>query len=61
MPSWRDLRKFCERDGWDLYKETDHYYYRRDDETGGAVSRHNRKYLAALKSANIFYGFIQIL
>ena len=34
MPSWRDLRKFCERDGWDLYKDTDLYYYRRDDETG---------------------------
>jgi len=27
MPSWRDLRRFCERDGWNLYKDTDHYFY----------------------------------
>ena len=33
MPSWRDLRKFCERDGWILYKDTDHYFYRKDDES----------------------------
>jgi hypothetical protein len=29
MPSWRDLRRFCEHDGWMLYKDTDHYYYRK--------------------------------
>jgi hypothetical protein len=29
MPSWRDLRQFCERDGWELYKDTDHYFYRK--------------------------------
>ncbi len=29
MPSWKELRRFCERDGWELYKETDHYYYRK--------------------------------
>lgn len=29
MPSWRDLKRFCERDGWELYKHTDHYYYRK--------------------------------
>ena len=35
MPSWKDLKRFCERDGWELYKDTDHYYYRKvdDDET----------------------------
>ena len=22
MPSWKDLKRFCESDGWELYKET---------------------------------------
>lgn len=34
MPSWRDLRRFCESDGWELYKDTDHYFYRKDDISG---------------------------
>jgi len=34
MPSWRDLRRFCERDGWDLYRDTDHYFYSKDDDNG---------------------------
>jgi len=34
MPSWRELRRFCERDGWELYKDTDHYFYRKDDYNG---------------------------
>ena len=29
MPSWRDLRRYCQRDGWELYRETDHYFYRK--------------------------------
>ncbi|MGI6125288.1 MAG: type II toxin-antitoxin system HicA family toxin [Acetivibrionales bacterium] len=29
MPSWKDLKRFCERDGWELYKTTDHWYYRK--------------------------------
>ena len=29
MPSWKDLRRYCERDGWELYRETDHCYYRK--------------------------------
>jgi hypothetical protein len=29
MPSWKDLKRFCERDGWELYKATDHWYYRK--------------------------------
>lgn len=29
MPSWRDLKRFCDRDGWELYKTTDHFYYRK--------------------------------
>ena len=25
MPRWKELKRFCDRDGWELYKETDHY------------------------------------
>jgi len=28
------LRRFCERDGWTLYKETDHYFYRKIADDG---------------------------
>jgi len=34
VPSWRDLRNFCNNDGWDLYKDTDHYFYRKEDDNG---------------------------
>ena len=34
MPSWRDLRKFCENDNWELYKGTDHYFYRKEEDNG---------------------------
>ena len=34
MPSWKDLRRFCERDGWKLYKDTDHYFYRKESADG---------------------------
>ena len=26
MPKWNELKRYCERDGWELYKETDHYF-----------------------------------
>lgn len=29
MPSWKELKRYCDRDGWELYRETDHYYYRK--------------------------------
>ncbi|HHV17051.1 MAG TPA: type II toxin-antitoxin system HicA family toxin [Gelria sp.] len=29
MPSWKELKRFCEKDGWDLYKQTDHWYYQK--------------------------------
>ena len=29
MPKWKELKRFCERDGWELYKSTDHYFYRK--------------------------------
>ena len=34
MPAWKDLKRFCERDGWELYKDTDHYFYRKDGADG---------------------------
>ena len=34
MPSWRDLKRFCERDGWELFSDTDHYFYRKPDDEG---------------------------
>jgi hypothetical protein len=34
MPSWRELRRFCENDGWEMWKKTDHYYYRKRDADG---------------------------
>ncbi|TRY25828.1 type II toxin-antitoxin system HicA family toxin [Brevibacillus sp. LEMMJ03] len=29
MPSWKELKRFCENDGWELYKKTDHFFYRK--------------------------------
>ena len=29
MPTWRELKRFCEKDGWKLYKNTDQYYFRK--------------------------------
>ena len=34
MPSWKDLKRFCDRDGWVLYKDSDHYFYRKEDNDG---------------------------
>ena len=34
MPRWKELKRFCERDGWELYKNTDHYYFRKRNEDG---------------------------
>lgn len=34
MPRWKELKRFCDRDGWELYKDTDHYFYRKIDEDG---------------------------
>lgn len=34
MPNWRELKRFCENDGWEMYKETDHYFYRKIDGDG---------------------------
>ena len=37
MTSWRELKRFCERDGWELYKDTDHYFYS-DNPANNAVA-----------------------
>ncbi|MBR1437321.1 MAG: hypothetical protein IJ587_02170 [Synergistaceae bacterium] len=29
MPTWKELKRFCDKDGWECYKITDHYYYRK--------------------------------
>ena len=29
MPSWKELKRYCNRDGWELYKSTDHDFYRK--------------------------------
>jgi len=29
MPKWKELKRFCEKDGWELYKNTDHFFYRK--------------------------------
>ena len=34
MPRWKELKKFCDNDGWELYKDTDHYFYRKKLEDG---------------------------
>ncbi|HHZ01371.1 MAG TPA: type II toxin-antitoxin system HicA family toxin [Tissierellia bacterium] len=34
MPSWRELKRFCENDDWELYKSTDHYFYKKVMEDG---------------------------
>ena len=34
MSSWKELKRFCENDGWELYKTTDHYFYRKIDASG---------------------------
>lgn len=34
MPSWKELKRFCENDGWILYKDNDHYHYRKIENDG---------------------------
>ena len=38
MPSWKELKIFCERDGWELYKTTDHFFFRKRLENGDILS-----------------------
>lgn len=35
MPTWKELKRFCERDGWEPYKTgADHFYFRKRDDDG---------------------------
>jgi hypothetical protein len=34
MPKWKEIKRFCENDGWEMYKETDHYFFQKLDDTG---------------------------
>lgn len=29
MSNTKEHKRFCEKDGWELYKTTDHYHYRK--------------------------------
>ena len=29
MPTWSELRRYLNRNGWELWKSTDHDYYRK--------------------------------
>ncbi|MDE7416172.1 MAG: type II toxin-antitoxin system HicA family toxin [Lachnospiraceae bacterium] len=42
MPGWKELKRFCDKDGWELYKNTDHYYYRKYTETGIRMTKVSR-------------------
>jgi hypothetical protein len=34
MPTWKELKRFCEKEKWELYKQTDHYFYRKTEADG---------------------------
>lgn len=34
MSNSKNHKRFCEKDGWELYKQTDHYFYRKLKEDG---------------------------
>ena len=38
MPKWEDLKRFCEHDNWELYKDTDHYFYQKILDDGTVMS-----------------------
>jgi hypothetical protein len=50
MPTWKELKRFFEKDGWVLYKDTDHYFFRKYDEFG------NVKRTKVSKGSGEIYG-----
>ena len=52
MASWKEVRKFCKNDGWELYKDTDHYFYRKEDANG------NIKRVKVSKGTGEIYGHL---
>lgn len=39
MPSWRDIEKFCRRDGWEEHKEKGHHIYFEKEMENGEIKR----------------------
>lgn len=71
MPSWKELKRFCDRDGWELYKDTDHYFYRKV-QVGGTIRRtkvskgsgeikYHRFFIYFKPHSAIYYGAFKIL
>lgn len=29
MPRWKELKKYLDKNGWELIRSTDHYYYQK--------------------------------
>ena len=34
MPRWKELKKYLDNNDWQLYKSTDHYYYKKLSKDG---------------------------
>lgn len=32
MPTWKTFRRYLEHNGWECYRVTDHYHYRKGEE-----------------------------
>jgi len=52
MPRWKEVKRFCDNDDWELYKVTDHYFYRKVDEAG------NVKWTKVSKSSGEIHGHL---
>ena len=39
MPSWREIERFCRRDGWEEYKKKGHHIYFLKKMEDGSVKR----------------------
>jgi predicted RNA binding protein YcfA (HicA-like mRNA interferase family) len=39
MPSWREIERFCRRDGWEEIKQKGHHIYFRKEMEDGVLKR----------------------
>ena len=39
MPRWKELKKYLDNNGWILYKNTDHYYYKKIEKWVNVIAR----------------------
>ncbi|TDQ40809.1 type II toxin-antitoxin system HicA family toxin [Aureibacillus halotolerans] len=39
MPSWREIERFCRKDGWEEYKKKSHHIYFREKLKNGDLKR----------------------